>query len=320
MTWWSWVERWRRRPLVQPVGPACATTAPAPNTASLPPDQPGGRLVAGRFSVTRLLGRGATGEVHLATDNRSGAQVALKLMAQRPGAEASTADQLAGSREMGAARRLQHPDIAAVLDSGHEAGTDWLAIEFAPGTSLARYTQPTRLLPAALVLRIGARIASALGHAHAQGVVHRDLKPSNVLVDLPSMGVKLLDFGVAHLENGTQTRTGLTLGTPAYMAPEQLVGLPVSPASDAYALGVVLFEMLTAQRPHGGASLGELLRQVAEAPAADLASLRPDLPGPAAAAVQQLLARDPQQRTADLAAWAVRAEQLASSLGAGSVT
>jgi serine/threonine-protein kinase len=146
--------------------------------------------------------------------------------------------------------------------------------------------------------------------------VHRDLKPSNVLVDLPSMGVKLLDFGVAHLVDGTQTRTGMTLGTPAYMAPEQLVGLPVSPASDAYALGVVLFEMLTARRPHGGANLGELLRQVAEAPAADLASLRPDLPRAVADAVQPLLARDPQQRPADLAAWALQAERLAASLGA----
>ncbi len=276
--------------------------------------------LAAQFNLQRLLGSGATGEVYLASDVRTGQQVALKLMAASPGTGQGPLPQNPGTRELQASRRLRHPDIAAILDAGQEADVAWLAVEFAPGLPLSRYTQASRLLPTALVLRLGARLAAALACAHQQGVVHRDLKPSNVLVDLPSMGVKLLDFGVARIEDGQQTRTGLTLGTPAYMAPEQLAGLPASPASDAYALGVVLFEMLTAQRPHGGANLGELLRQVAEAPAADLASLRPELPRPAALAVQQLLARDPQQRPADLAAWARQAEHLAAGLSAAQAT
>jgi serine/threonine-protein kinase len=157
-------------------------------------------------------------------------------------------------------------------------------------------------------------MADALAHAHAQRVVHRDLKPSNVLVDITRATATIIDFGVARIDDGQQTRTGMTMGTPAYMAPEQLVGMPASPASDTYALGVLLFEMFTAQRPHGGASLGELLRQVAEAPPLSLATLRPDLPADVAAAVQQLLARDPAKRPADLAALARHLDALAAAL------
>jgi serine/threonine-protein kinase len=276
-------------------------------------------LLDGRYRLGPSLGRGTTGEVFRATDLQTGTDVAVKMFT-RLQAKQSQVDGPATGREALAAARLRHPGIAAVLDADPSGDEAWLVSELAPGVPLTRYVQAQRLLPEPLVFLLAARMAEALAHAHAQGVVHRDIKPANVLVDLPSATLKLIDFGVAHVDDGTQTRTGMTLGTPSYMAPEQLVGLPVSPASDAYAMGVVLFEMLTARRPHGGASLGELLRQVAEAPAADLASLRPDLPRPAAAAVQQLLSRDPQQRPADLAAWGLRAEQLAASLRAGGAT
>jgi len=273
------------------------------------------RLLDGRYRLGPSLGRGATSEVFRATDLQTGTDVAVKLFTTVKQTKSNVAGPVQG-RETLAATRLRHPGIAAVLDADPSGGEAWLVSELAPGVPLTRYVKAPRLLPEPLVFRLAARMAEALAHAHAHGVVHRDLKPSNVLVDLPSATLKLIDFGVAHVVDGTQTATGMTLGTPAYMAPEQLAGLPVSPASDAYALGVVLFEMLTARRPHGGANLGELLREVADAPAADLASLRPDLPRPAASAVQQLLARDPQLRPADLAAWGLQAEQLAASLGA----
>ena len=208
------------------------------------------RLLDGRYRLGPSLGRGATSEVFRATDLQTGTDVAVKLFTTVKQTKSNVAGPVQGRETMAAT----------------------------PGVPRTRYVKAPRLLPEPLVFRLAARMAEALAHAHAHGVVHRDLKPSNVLVDLPSATLKLIDFGVAHVVDGTQTATGMTLGTPAYMAPEQLAGLPVSPASDAYALGVVLFEMLTARRPHGGANLGELLREVADAPAADLASLRPDLP------------------------------------------
>jgi serine/threonine-protein kinase len=180
------------------------------------------------------------------------------------------------------------------------------------GVDLSRYTQPNRLLPETLVLRIGARLAAALAHAHARGVVHRDLKPANVLVNLAEGQVKLADFGVARLDDARMTRTGLTLGTPSYMAPELLTGAPASRASDAYALGVLLFEMLTGRRPHQASSLGELLHQIAREPATALAALRPDLPAPVLAAIEQLLAPDPARRPADLARWGAGLGRLAA--------
>lgn len=257
------------------------------------------------------MGRGASSEVHLATDLQTGQPVALKRMA---GTDVPLTLQQGGQRETLAASRLQHAGIAAVLDADPSGRGAWLVTAYAAGVPLARYVQAQRLLPESLVLRLGARMADALAHAHAQRVVHRDLKPSNVLVDITRATATIIDFGVARIDDGQQTRTGMTMGTPAYMAPEQLVGMPASPASDTYALGVLLFEMFTAQRPHGGASLGELLRQVAEAPPLSLATLRPDLPADVAAAVQQLLARDPAKRPADLAALARHLDALAAAL------
>ncbi len=186
----------------------------------------------------------------------------------------------------------------------------------AKGAPLSRYVQPARLLPDALVLRLGARMAQALAHAHGQGVVHRDLKPSNVMVDVPSAQVTLLDFGVARIQGSQATRTGMTLGTPSYMAPEQLAGVLASPASDTYSLGVLLFEMMTARRPHLGATLGELLRAMAGTPAADLHLLRPDLPRAVTHAVQLALAPDAARRPADLIRYAARLEELADGLQA----
>lgn len=290
---------------------------PAPLARSASPVAPPGgeQVVAGRYRLDRLLGRGAAGEVRLATDLRTGVPVAIKLFASPDRSTAPTDDH--HSRELLAARRLQHPGIAAVLDAGRSGATTWLVMEFVAGVPLTRYIQPARLLPEALVLRLGARIADALAHAHAQRVVHRDLKPANVLVDLATARVKLLDFGVARIDDGQQTRTGMTLGTPAYMAPEQLAGHAASPATDVYALGVMLFELFTGRRPHGGATMGELLRAVASTPAADLARLRPDLPAEAAAAVQQMLAADPASRPSSLAELAARFDGLADNAESG---
>ena len=170
---------------------------------------------------------------------------------------------------------LQHPGIVAVLDAGPSERGAWMAMEAVAGCDLTRYTRPARLLPPPLVARTGARVADALAYAHRQGVIHRDVKPANVLVDWATDTVKLSDFGLARMGEHTQTRSGVTLGSPDYMAPEQLAGGAVGPAADVYGLGASLFELLAGRRPHEHDSLGALLRAVATEPA-------PDLAGPAA--------------------------------------
>ncbi len=285
------------------------------------PDQPtaagtGRPLLHNRYRLGARLGAGSGSQVFEADDLRTGQQVAIKLI-QLPADLATWQRQEWTSRlqhEADLARKLDHPDIVAVYEAGLQGRHAWLVMERVRGVDLSRYTPRHMLLPENLVLHIGARVAAALAHAHARGVVHRDLKPANVLVNLAAGQVKLADFGVARDADATLTRTGMTLGTPAYMAPEQLAGAPASAATDAYALGVMLFELLAGRRPHQAATLGDLLQATANQPPAALARLRPDLPAPIVAAVEQLLARQPADRPAQLDAWATSVAALAALL------
>jgi serine/threonine-protein kinase len=290
--------------------------APSPDVRAVPAS-PEAALLHGRYQVGARIGTGGGSHVHEAIDLRTGATVALKLIHLPADLGAGQrAEWLARlQREAALSRRLDHPDIVAVLATGLQGQQAWLAMERVRGVDLARYTQPQRRLPENLVLQIGARVAAALAHAHGLGIVHRDLKPANVIVNLAAGQVKLADFGVARDDEAERTRTGLSLGTPAYMAPELLAGDAASPASDAYALGVMLFELLTGRRPHEADTLGALLKATATERPADLRTLRPDLPAPALAAVEQLLARRPEDRPTDLGAWASQVAALAALMG-----
>ncbi len=254
----------------------------------------------GDYRVQRLLGAGSSASVFLAQDQRDQGWVALKVFAPDGQTEAAERDELRARflQEAQTIQRLRHPDIVALHGAGESAGQLWLAMELAPGCALGRYVQPRRLLPAPVVAEIGARVARALAHAHDQGVVHRDIKPSNVLVALGEGGLKLTDFGTARLLDQCRTRTEVMPGTPAYMAPEQLAGNAATPASDLYALGALLFELLAGRRPFASASLGELLRQVANDPVPNLRQLRPEVPAPLADVVARLLARRAVDRPA----------------------
>lgn len=285
-------------------------------TAAALPSPDGAPVFAG-WRLLRPLGQGAHGTVHLAEPLAGdGGPVALKIvaLAADPGPDADpqgARDAFLRSAEN--ARRLAHPDIVVLFAAGIEGAHGWLAMEAVPGGDLARYTAPGRLLPEPLVLRVATRLAHALAHAHGLGIVHRDLKPANVLVHWPADTVKLADFGLARAVDTARTGTGLVLGTPAYMAPEQLAGGVPTPQSDLYALGVMLFQLLTGRLPHESSTLGELLRQVASVPAPALRSLRPALPAALDAVVAALLAKRPQQRPAGALALAAALDAIAAA-------
>jgi len=170
------------------------------------------------------------------------------------------------------------------------------------------------------VAHIGARLAEALAYAHRRGVVHRDVKPANVLVDWTKDMIKLSDFGLARSAEHTQTRSGIALGSPDYMAPEQLAGGAVGPASDVYGLGVTLFELLAGRRPHQADNLGALLRAVASEPAPQLARLRPELEPALCKAVMPLLAKDLAQRPSDAARVAAQLRSVSNATTGGHAT
>ena len=271
-----------------------------------------GHTVAGHV-LHRLLGSGAHGTVYLASPSGTTQLVALKLIALPTGESAGTAER-SFLETAAAARALRHPDVVVVYGAGVEAGLGWLAMEPVPGAELGRYTRQPRLLPEGLVLRVCERLSRALAYAHRCGVVHRDVKPANVLVDWPTDTVKLTDFGLARLADGMNTATGMLLGSPAYMAPEQLAGMVPTPRTDLYALGVTMFELLTGEPAYKGHTMGELLRRVAHDPVPELAMQRPDLPAALADLLRRMLAKTSVDRPADGDAVAREIQLIAAQL------
>ena len=274
------------------------------------------------YRIGRRIGSGAAAQVFLAHDVRNGRWVALKLLELGTRTASSEwHDALERfRREATVLRGLDHPGIVAVLDAGPSEQGAWMAMEAVAGCDLTRYTRPARLLPPTLVARIGARLAEALAYAHRRGVVHRDVKPANVLIDWTNDAVKLSDFGLARGPEHTQTRSGIVLGSPDYMAPEQLSGGAVGPAADLYSLGATLFELLAGRRPHQADNLGELLRAVAGEPAPQLAALRPELDPALCDAVMPLLAKDLAQRPSDANRVAARLWSVANGTAGGPAT
>jgi serine/threonine-protein kinase len=266
-------------------------------------------VVAG-WSLIRRLGVGTQSQVWLA--RRGDVVAALKLQPLPAGAgQARAAAAFLDAARL--ARGLRHPAIVAIWDAGVEASMAWLAMEPVPGSDLQRYARAPRLLPEPVVLRVLQRVAEGLAHAHAQGVVHRDLKPANVLVNWADDMLRIVDFGLARATAAvSQTDTGIVPGTPAYMAPELLAGAEPDARGDLYALGAMAFELLSGRLPHEAATMGELLRRVAQETPPDLRSLRPAMPAALAELVARLLARPRAARPADAGAVAAELAAMAT--------
>ncbi len=262
------------------------------------------------FEILALAGEGASAKVYRALHRPSQRAVALKLFSAAPGAEFEAAF----ARETRVTLSLTHANIVQALAAGIERGQAWIALEWVPGHDLGRYVVPSRLLPETLALDIMVRTARALHYAHGQGVLHRDIKPANVRVHLPAQVVKLSDFGIAQLDDGTRTATGVLKGTPAYLAPEILAGHSPSAASDIYALGAVTFELLTGRRPYMADSMGELLRQIARDEAPLLRQITPALPANLEALIARTLHRRPAQRPGSAEEWARLLDEIRARL------
>ena len=252
----------------------------------------------GRYQVEKELGKGAMGVVYLGKDPKIGRVVAIKTMAL---SREFAGEELADARERffreaETAGRLQHQNIVTIFDAGEEHDLAYIAMEFLKGRDLVEFCKTGQLLPVAQVLSITARVAQALGYAHQQHVVHRDIKPANIMYELESDTVKVTDFGIARVTDSSKTKTGMVLGTPSYMSPEQLAGKHVDGRSDLYSLGVMLFQMLVGALPFRGDSMAELMFKIANEEAADVRTLRPDLPAEVARIVATALHKNPDER------------------------
>jgi len=255
----------------------------------------------GRYQVEKELGKGAMGVVYLGKDPKIGRVVAIKTMAlsQEFAGEELTDARERFFREAETAGRLQHQNIVTIFDAGEEHDLAYIAMEFLKGRDLAEHCKPDNLLPVPVVARIVARVAEALAYAHRQMVVHRDIKPANIMYERESDTVKVTDFGIARITDSSKTKTGLVLGTPSFMSPEQLAGKKVDGRSDLYSLGVMLFQMLTGVLPFRGDSMAELMFKIANEEAPDIRVVRPDLSAELARIVAMMLIKRPELRYQD---------------------
>jgi predicted Ser/Thr protein kinase/tetratricopeptide (TPR) repeat protein len=253
----------------------------------------------GRYVVESVVGKGAMGVVYLARDPVIGRRVALKTLTIPSDAEEAEEFRKRFLREAQAAGMLNHPGIVTVHDAGvdDETGLSFIAMEFIEGRSLRDFHRAGHGFAYSEVARIGAALAGALDYAHSKGVVHRDIKPANILLTPQGMA-KITDFGVARLETSNLTAAGQFIGTPNYMSPEQVAGGIVDGRSDLFSLGVVLFELLTGQRPFPGHSLTEVAYKIVHEPARIPSQVRPGLPSAFNPIVLKLLEKDPARRYA----------------------
>ena len=251
----------------------------------------------GRFRVIDELGRGAMGVVYRATDPALGRTVAIKTVALTGSSHERDVHETRFLQEGRAAGGLSHASIVTIYDVGREGDVAFMAMELIEGRDLRDLIREVSLEPAQSVA-IAAAVAEALAYAHERGVIHRDIKPGNIMV-LPDERVKIMDFGIAQLrEPMVKTQTGVMLGSPQYMSPEQITGLEVDHRADIFSLGLVLYEMLTGTRPFQGEDIPELMFRTANMPATPPSHLAPDLPSVVDYIVARALKKKPEERYA----------------------
>ncbi|ORA52992.1 serine/threonine protein kinase [Mycolicibacterium chubuense] len=252
-------------------------------------------VLGGRYELRGVLGRGGMAEVRDAWDLRLDRPVAVKLLYPSVSTQPDTRRRFA--TEARAAAVVNHPHVVAVHDSGVHQGRHYIVLERLPGQSVADALARGGPMPAGHVRAIMRDVLSALGAAHARGVLHRDIKPANILFTRLG-GVKIADFGVAKSADTPQTLTNRVFGTMAYLPADRIAGRPAMPADDLYALGVVAYEALTGRRAYPQESLTTLADAIAAGAVTPLSVLRPDVDPALALTVERAMSRDPRWRFA----------------------
>ncbi len=254
------------------------------------------RPTLGRYEIEKELGRGAMGTVFLGKDPKINRFVAIKtLHLDGVDSEMIAAVKERFFREAESAGRLNHPNIVTIHDAGEEQELGYIAMEVLDGKDLKEWCRKDNLLPVKQVLEIVADVAEALDYAHSQDVVHRDIKPANIMMQKDGT-VKVTDFGIARITTSSKTQTGVLLGTPSYMSPEQITSTKVDGRADIFSLGVVLFEMLTGEKPFQSDNAATLMFQIAKEPHPSILKIRPDLPATCETIIDRALQKTADQR------------------------
>jgi CHASE2 domain-containing sensor protein len=287
------------------------------NASTLVLDKAGvSKPMLGRYEIERELGKGSMGVVYLGKDPKIGRVVAIKTMALAQEFDADELEDVKARffREAETAGCLNHPNIVTMYDAGEEHDLAYIAMEFLKGQDLSPYTKPDNLLPLPQVMNIIARVADALDYAHKQNVVHRDIKPANIMYDHETDTPKVTDFGIARIIDTSKTKTGMVLGTPSFMSPEQLAGKKIEGPSDLFSLGVTLYQMACGKLPFDGDSMAQLMFHIANEPHTDILSIRPDLPPCLVAIINRSLAKQVAERYTTGAEMAEALRQCAASI------
>lgn len=232
----------------------------------------------GRYEIVAELGQGAMGVVYKATDPLIDRVVAIKTINLNLAEDEQEEFEARFYQEAKAAGRLSHPNIVTIFDVGKSDDLAYIAMEFLQGRELRDILNDGERLPVQQVLDLVAQVASGLGYAHEHGIVHRDIKPSNIMV-IRDGHVKITDFGIARMESASvRTQTGMVLGSPKYMSPEQVMGKNVDSRSDNFSLGVMLYEMLTGQAPFNGENVNAIMYQTLNVTPAPPGNLNKNIP------------------------------------------
>jgi predicted Ser/Thr protein kinase len=270
----------------------------------------------GRYRIIKEIGRGAMGLVYLAHDPEIDRDVAIKtvqIFASLPERERGEARERM-LREARAAGKLLHPGIVTLFDAGEADGALYLAMEYVEGKTLDHYCRSDSLLQVGEAAEMVARIAESLDYAHGAGIIHRDVKPTN-LMHVGGHAVKIMDFGLAKPSEGELTTNGELLGTPSYMSPEQIRGKNLDGRSDLFSLGVVLFELLTGERPFPGETISSIIYRIVNEEPRDIADFKERIEPALSGFLQRALAKDPGDRFSSGALFAAELREAAGLPG-----
>jgi predicted Ser/Thr protein kinase len=259
--------------------------------------QPEAIEIGARYEILRELGSGGMGRVFQVRDRETGEALALKVLRAEVAAQPSMAERF--KNELRLARRITHKNVCRIYDFNRVGSVAYISMEYVDGETLRALLDRGGALPPARVVTLARQVCAGLAEAHAQGVIHRDLKPENIMIT-GTGAAKLMDFGIARSLQANTTSTQTLIGTPSYMAPEQVQGRAIDARSDIYALGLILYECLTGRRAFAGATPVEVaLKQLQERPPAPH-RLRSDVPRALEAAVMRCLEKDPAKRYASV--------------------